>query len=517
MSREFPIFSFKSSFALCLILGMLNILSFAPFHVWPIQILSLALVSVLAWRLPTTTFKKQFVLGWAYSFAWLFGGVSWLLVALTKYGGLSYWLAVPALALLAGYLAIYAGIAFAAWGAIARRWQLSASIALVALFPALWGVSEWLRGTVLTGFPWLASGYAHTASPLSGFAPVLGVYGLGWLSALVSGLLALVFLVNANWKRNATFIVLIFLAGAGLHQYEWTQKVGQPITVRLLQGNVDQDIKFDENHVVDSLILYRDLVTKAPADLIVTPETALPLLTSQLPADYLTSFKQFAQATNSHIIVGAGVDDGGNRYSNSVLGFSPQQAAQTYRYDKHHLVPFGEFVPYGFQWFVRLLHIPLGDFSTAGIQQAPFQVRDQWVMPNICYEDLFGEEIAAQLSFQHKTANGAASILLNASNIAWYGDSIAIPQHLQISQMRALEMGRPMIRSTNTGATAVIQANGRIDNQLMPLTRDTLQTQVQGRFGLTPYANYGNGGIAFIFLIAFIVTFKGRKQVKRAT
>jgi len=227
-------------------------------------------------------------------------------------------------------------------------------------------------------------------------------------------------------------------------------------------------------------------------------------------------------------MLGLGVQDGPERYSNSVLGFGPAYAQQAYRYDKHHLVPFGEFVPFGFRWFVQMLKIPLGDFSGAGLLQAPMRVKDQWVMANVCYEDLFGEEIAEQLKSQtdqqgtqistqlstqlsaqaselnsHPAAvkPGVASILLNVSNLAWYGDSIAIPQHLQISQMRVLETGRPMLRSTNTGATAVILPGGEIVSQLKALTQDSLSVRVQGMQGMTPYILWGNFGILSVILV----------------
>jgi apolipoprotein N-acyltransferase len=172
---------------------------------------------------------------------------------------------------------------------------------------------------------------------------------------------------------------------------------------------------------------------------------------------------------------------------------------QNYRYDKHHLVPFGEFVPFGFRWFVDMMKIPLGELSNPGILQPAMPVKDQLVMPNICYEDLFGGEIAQQLRAQAQSAQGAASILLNVSNLAWFGDSTAIPQHLQISQMRALETGRPMLRSTNSGATAIINSRGEVVSQLAPLTQATLAGSVQGTTGLTPYIRFGD---AFVLLLA---------------
>ena len=198
--------------------------------------------------------------------------------------------------------------------------------------------------------------------------------------------------------------------------------------------------------------------------------------------------------------MGIPLSDGPQQYANSAIGISSSGNVQPYRYDKHHLVPFGEFIPFGAHWFVDMMHIPLGDFSRGAALQAPFAVRDQQVLPNICYEDLFGEEIAAQLS----NGKQQATILLNMSNIAWFGDSIALPQHLQISQMRSLETGRPMLRATNTGMTAVVDARGRVAAVLDPFTRGVLAATVQGYEGLTPYSRFGNWPVVLLSLTALI-------------
>jgi apolipoprotein N-acyltransferase len=178
-------------------------------------------------------------------------------------------------------------------------------------------------------------------------------------------------------------------------------------------------------------------------------------------------------------------------YFNSVLGLGASNTT-AYRYDKHHLVPFGEFIPLGARWFINLMHIPLGDFTRGQEIQAAMPVKDQWILPNICYEDLFGEEIAHQLRAAQQQGKPVASVLLNVSNIAWFGDTIALPQHLQISQMRTLETGRPMLRATNTGATAIINAQGQVVAALPAFERATLSGQVQGMQGQTPYILFGN-------------------------
>jgi apolipoprotein N-acyltransferase len=501
------LWSVRTSCLVALLAGALNVLSFAPFHLWPLQPLSLALIFLLSVQRDHWSVRQLALLGASYGFATLFFGVSWLLVAMTRYGGLPVWLALVGLMLLAGYLASYVGAALAAAQYLRQRWKLPAQPMLLLLLPALWTLSEWLRGLLFTGFPWLVSGYAHSNSPLSGYAALLGVYGVGWLSAIIGAALALTMAQRAHRFKLLSLVVVLLLLGLALRQHVWTQDYGQPISVRLLQGNVDQAIKFDAEHISESLALYHDMIVAEPADLIAAPETALPLLSSQLPADYLPLLNSFAQASASRVIVGLGVHDGENRYSNSVLGFGSEYASQAYRYDKHHLVPFGEFVPVGFHWFIQMMRIPLGDFSSAGVLQAAMHVKDQLVLPNICYEDLFGEEIAHQLAQQDASKEGAATILLNVSNLAWYGDSIAIPQHLQISQMRVLETGRPMLRATNTGATAVINARGEIVAQLKPLTKGSLHANVQGQRGMTPYILLGNAGIIVLALLSLLIAY----------
>lgn len=503
--------SFRSSLLLMLLAGGLNVLSFAPYGWWPLQILSLAALFGLWLREGDAGFSRRQAawLGWAYSFAWLFGAVSWLLVAMTRFGGLPLALALPGLALLAGALALFAVLAAIAADYLRRRWRLSPALLALLVLPALWTLGEWLRGWVLTGFPWAISGYAHTVSVLKGYAPLLGVLGLSWLNALLAGAAALAISGRISRKQAqllAFCMLLMFFAGRLLSMQEWTAPHGKPLSVSLLQGNVAQDTKFAQEHLNESLRLYHEMITAAPAGLVATPETALPMLSSQLPPDYLPRLNAFAQDTGSAVVVGLGVHDGGMAYSNSVLGFSRAHAGQAYRYDKHHLVPFGEFVPPGFRWLVDMMRIPLGDFASAGLLQPAMRVADQWVLPDICYENLFGAEIAQQLAAQ--AAGGqAATILLNSSNLAWYGDSIAMPQHLQISQMRALETGRPMLSVTNTGATAVIRADGGIQAQLPPLTRATLQASVVGRDGLTPYVRWGDRAVLAIVWLSLLLAY----------
>jgi apolipoprotein N-acyltransferase len=471
---------------LALVAGSLNVLAFAPFGFWPLQIATLAFVFWLV--LPQSSARRSAWIGWAYGFGWTVAGVHWLYISMHDYGGLPGWMAGLAVALLGAVLGAFAALAMASGTWLKRRWSLAPAATLPLVLPSVWALSEWLRGWVLTGFPWVTSGYAHTAGPLAGFAPIVGVYGLAWLSALVAGCVVLL----RSKRLAAAPVALILLAGFGLKTVEWTKPNGAPISVRLLQGNVSQEMKFAPEQIEATLALYHDMIRAKPADLIATPETAIPLLSRQLPPDYIDRLQAYVRASNSHLVLGIPVTDGPSRYANSVLGYSPGAQSTSYRYDKHHLVPFGEFIPPGARWFVEMMNIPLGDFTRGAVLQEPFAVKDQWVLPNICYEDLFGEEIAAQLAASYFSGKPPATILLNVSNIAWFGDSIALPQHLQVSQMRSLETGRPMLRATNTGATAVVSPDGEVTARLAPFERGVLETSVQGRQGVTPYVLLGN-------------------------
>jgi apolipoprotein N-acyltransferase len=497
-----------------LLAGIAATAGFAPLGWWPVEIASLACLSWLVAR--QLSAKRSALIAWCYSFGWMATGVHWLYISMHDYGGMPGPIAAAAVLLLAAWMAAYAALAMAV--ATRLRLRLSASLpaTLLLIQPPLWMLGEWLRGWVATGFPWLASGYAHTASPLSGYAPLVGVYGIGWLAMLAAGCVALAAARRGQAMRAMRPLLLLaalLAVGLPLAHIAWTEPHGKPISVRLLQGNVPQEMKFDPQQVEASLALYHEMITEARADLIATPETAIPVLAQQLPPDYLELLTSFLHDSKSSLMLGAPVSDGPNRYANSALGFGPDSGNRAYRYDKHHLVPFGEFIPPGARWFVDLMRIPLGDFTRGGKLQPPFAAAGQEILPNICYEDLFGEEIADQIAAAHFAKRPEPTILLNMSNIAWFGDSIALPQHLQISQMRALELRRPMLRATNTGATAVIDAQGRVQAALKPFTRGTLAASAQGMSGLTPYIVMGNGlPVTAALLLLGGMWFAGRKK-----
>ena len=464
------------------LLGAVQTLAFVHTAAWPLPLLTLLL---LVWRLHQSPTRRAALLGWCYGTAWLVAGVWWLFISMHRYGGLPAPLAAAAVLALCAALSLYLALACAFYA----RWRSGRPGADAVLFAALWFLAEWARGVIFTGFPWLAAGYSQVDGPLAALAPWLGVYGVGalmaWAAALWAGLGGL------PWPRRATVgaAVLAVLTLPGLAGPPYFTRSAGPFSVALLQPNVRQDEKFAAERMPEALAWVARQLVAAQVDLVVTPETAVPLLPGQLEEfapGYWDGLRAHFSAPGRAALVGVPLGDFDRGYTNSVAGMSAQTAAPAtpYRYDKQHLVPFGEFIPTGFRWFTELMNIPLGDFARGVLNPPSFAVGAQRVAPNVCYEDLFGEELARR--FVEPAL--APTVFANVSNIGWFGDSIAIDQHRNISRFRALEFQRPMIRATNTGATAVIDHHGRVLAELPRHTQGVLQAQVEGRSGTTPFA-----------------------------
>ena len=476
-----------------LALGAAGALCFAPVGLfWLAPILCLGFFLLLR---DTSSPRHAFLTGWLFGVGFFLVGVSWIYVSLSSFGGMPFWLAGLSTLAFCATLALYPALMAAAF----QRWQPNGAIRQALLFGALWMLTDWLRGWLWTGFPWLALGYSQSMpSPLTGFAPLLGVYGLSLLLATLGALLAV-------WRIGVPVLIAVVLAGLGLQHMTWTAPVGAPVSVALVQGNVPQDMKFRPEFFRETLLLYHQLVRQHPAQITVLPETAVPAFFDSLPPIFIDSMKALAERQQGNILMGVPTGSIEGPYWNSAisLGTAPMQS-----YRKSHLVPFGEVIPPGFNWFMSLVDMPLSSFSRGDPIQPPFAFSGQKLAANICYEDAFGEEIIRALP--------TATILVNLSNTAWFGDSLAQPQHLQIAQMRALETGRPMLRATNTGMTAVITPDGRISAALPPFTRSVLTADVQGFQGMTPYARCGNwlalGGMLLIGIIALWSRFPWVRQ-----
>ncbi|MDP1527003.1 MAG: apolipoprotein N-acyltransferase [Rhodocyclaceae bacterium] len=460
-------------------LGAVSVLGFAPFEWFPLPILTLALLFRL-WQRSASP-RPAAWLGFCFGLGFFLAGVSWVYVSLHDVGGMAAPIAFTATLLFCIYLALFPALA----GFAFRRLASADFFRNVLLLAGLWALTEWLRGWLLTGFPWLAIGYSQTPpSPLAGYAAVLGVYGIGFLVALIAAVLSL----HPRQWRGWLAIVALLAGGWLLRGMDWTQPTGQPLTVSLLQGNVAQSLKWEPERLPLSVDTYTRLARDNPAALTVLPETAIPLFFDQIPRETLQTLAQ-----HGDVLLGAAARHREGGYVNGAIAITKDGVAS---YAKRHLVPFGEYVPPGFSWFFDLVRIPMSNFSAGPAVQAPLQIAGQRIAPNICYEDLFGEEILASLP--------TATLLINLSNTAWFGDSLAQPQHLQIARLRAMETGRMMLRATNTGITAAIAPDGRVLGQLPPFTAGALRVEAQGYSGATPYIRWGNA-LALLLAICAVL------------
>ncbi|MGZ9059459.1 MAG: apolipoprotein N-acyltransferase [Burkholderiaceae bacterium] len=484
-----------------LLAGAIHACSFAPWNLPWLLVLALAALFALAIRAEAA--RVAAVLGFAFGMGWFGVGISWVYISMHVYGLMPAVLAGAATAVFCAYLALHPALALG----LAHRLVPGAFPRLAVGLPALWMISEWLRGTVFTGFPWLASGYAHTDGPLSGWAPMLGMYGITLVAALLAGALSVLTLRESLPRaRRYGWIVLVFvlLIGGGWigRTQSWTAPADPPISVRLVQANMPQNLKFEPNGIARAFDDHWALMQGPRADLVALPESIFPVPIQHVPPSYLQAFHDFAQKHQTAVIYGVFLEEPRGQYFNSAVGYAPGDAGLR-RYSKRHLVPFGEFIPPGFRWFVDLMKMPIGD-QQRGATAQPLSLAGQQVAVNICYEDLFGSEI---IDAWH-TPGAKPTLMLNISNLAWFNDSLALPQHLQISRMRVLETQHPMLRATNTGATAIIDAGGQVVAQLPYLTVGALTGQVQGYQGTTPFIRYGNWPallMAGLFLLAAFV------------
>lgn len=466
-------------FAFPYLLGAFTVLAFAPFYVFPAAILSL--IGIIYLWLKADSAKTAFKLGFQFGLGLYGVGIYWIYISLHDFGGMPWWFAGFSTFCLCAFMALFVGLV----GYFSKRFGF-----LLISAPVLWGLSDWVRSWIFTGFPWLTLGYSQVPhSPLAGYLPIIGVYGVSVITAFVAAIIAC-WLATANHsnigKRNAIIaLVLIIVAGNVLKTVEWSTPIGKPIRAALIQGNISQSTKWSPETAQNTINTYISMAKASTAQLIVLPETALPVVSSRIDASITDTLINHAKQNNGDIIVGlVELNEKDGEYFNSAFSYGTAPAQS---YAKNHLVPFGEFIPLKqvFGWIYRdWLNMPLSDLSRGGTYQTPMQLGNQKVAVNVCYEDVFGEEIIQQLP--------AATLLVNISNDAWYGKSYAADQHMQFSQARALETGRMMLRATNTGATAVIDPHGYVMTHAPHDVKTTLDVQAQGYTGATPYVRWGN-------------------------
>ena len=492
--------------------GAAHALTFAPGPLpgWALaitQVLALAVAARVTLYAPSA--RQSWARGWLFSFATYALGLYWIFISLHRYGDLAALLAAAAVLLLSAFLAIFPATACA----LARRYAPlepdsppARALTGADLGRPVGRLRMGARGAAHR-LSWLNIGYAHVDSPLAGWAPLLGVHGMALLAAFAAAAIATLWQPSRktplDGRRALAAGLALALAATGwlLARIDWSRPFGEPLNVRLIQGNIEQSQKFDPALLDQSLRRHLELAALPPMpgepapQLTILPETVMPVFQNQLDPRVWEAWRAIAARQNSVIAMGSPLLDvvgGRERYTNSVIGFDGATPVEhllagstAMRYDKRHLVPWGEYVPPGFHWFVDMLDIPLGDFDRGAERQTPFAVGGQHVAFNICYEDLFGPDLLPALQPGPQGEPGA-TILVNVSNLGWFGDSWALRQHLQIGRLRTIETARPMLTATNTGITAAIDAKGHVAAQLAPMQPGVLPVSVQGMTGLTP-------------------------------
>ena len=455
-----------------------------PYGGW----IQIPILSILWWRLDSpiaNTLKKQFGLGLLFGIGYFVVGLWWIYISLHDVGGINALLACIGVLLLSAYVAIYFSLATLAISAFSKN-------RLTGLFlAASWVLAEFLRGYIFTGFPWMGFAETQFNGP---FAPIAPFFG---------GLACTFLVIWTSWeiyqlRKHITSSLLLITSALAISlfasSFSFTKPIGEPISVRLIQGNFEQSLKFNPQAIGQQIDFYTREITKEAANLIIIPETAFPWPQPNLPFGLLQYLQTFSNSSGSNILlglIGEVPKENGVQYSNRATGLSPNQPP--YQYDKSHLVPFGEFIPPGFQWFVKSFHVPMSDFARGDLKQAPLTIvrkgqDDLHAAITICYEDVFGGELAYRIQNSDKPVN----LLINMTNLAWFGDSQAPTQQLRLSQLRSLETGLPALRATNTGITAVLGPDGKLLQSLPEFTQTTLSANVQAYAGKTPYVIWGN-------------------------
>jgi apolipoprotein N-acyltransferase len=483
--------------------GGLAVLSFAPFGLFPLAVLALAVLYEVLTRRPA---QGGFWVGWAFGIGLMGFGVFWIRISLNEFGNMGGLLAYALTFLFILGMALYYGLV--GW-LVARLAGRAPHADPLLLFPALWVLGEWLRGWLFTGFPWLAFGYSQVDSPLVGLAPVVGVYGVSLAVAVSGGLLW----GAARWPGRARVAALagvggLWLVGGGLTHVDWTRPQGEPFRATVVQANIQQTVKWDPESRIPTLRAYVEL-TRANwgSDIIVWPETAVPDFLSRVQKVFIDPLAAEARESKTELVVGIPVIDTTDRtYYNGLVSLGTVQDV----YRKRHLVPFGEFMPFK-AWLgplVDAFEIPMSDFSPGRAARPLLRVGSHLAGVSICYEDAFPAEVAEALP--------DAAFFINVSNDAWFGDSLAPHQHLEIARMRSIENERWTLRATNTGISGIVDHKGRIVGEVPAFQRGVFTAEVQPRAGATPFDRIGNWlaiGIALAMLATVLfVARRGRAE-----
>ncbi|MDC0611588.1 apolipoprotein N-acyltransferase [Vibrio sp.] len=469
---------------LAVLLGASAPLSFAPYSYWPVIFISLAGLLLLIHNRPA---KSSFKLSFLWALAYFGVGISWVHVSIDTFGGVPKFISYSLMLLLSAYLALYP--ALFGW-AVNRFFTKSLFVKLIVAGPALWLINEWLRGWVFTGFPWLWVGYSQIDSSFSSYAPIGGVELISYIIALGAGALAYAIL-----SRKPVWIALPLVLWSGgylLQKVDWVKPNSEKTTFALIQGNIDQAIKWKPSERWPTIIKYAELTQKNwDADIIIWPEAAIPAFEYQIPS-FLSDLDSSARESNTGFITGILNRTDSNALYNSVLTLGegaehPYRLDINHRYHKHHLLPFGEFVPFE-KWLrpiAPLFNLPMSAFSEGAYIQPNLNVNGRRFVSALCYEIAFGEQVRANTTDQ-------TDFILTLSNDAWFGHSNGPLQHMEIARMRALELGKPLIRVTNNGVTAITDDKGHVIKQLPQFETAVLKATVTSSTGSTPYRMFGS-------------------------
>jgi len=471
--------------------------AFAPLEWWLLSFLSPAVLIIL-WlsALP----RQAFVLGYVFGLGFFGVGVSWVYNSIHEFGHAPPLFAAALTLLFVLFLSLFPAIV----GWIQAQCR-QVSLRLLAVIPSAWVLLEWLRGWVFNGFPWLQLGYSQLDTPLAVIGPVLGVLGISWFVMLLIGWVVWVVLAlgKARWLALAS-IISVFGATFVLKQIEWTQAKNKPISVALIQGNIAQENKWQDKWLLPTIKRYTDLTMKnLDRDLVVWPEVALPGYYHQFKSSILDPLQRQLQNSETDLLSGILFRDG-NRNHNSLV----KLGKDTEVYHKRHLVPFGEYIPFRhwLSWLNQWVMLPASNIES-GSQPKLLHVAGETVAGSICYEDAYGNEMAQMLP--------AAGLLVNVSNDAWFGDSLAPYQHLQIARMRALELGRPMLRVTNTGVSAIVNYKGGLEAVSPQFTLHVLKAKIWPRVGGTPFVRWGNIPVLILCLALILMVYLPRSRIPR--
>ncbi|MDO6447534.1 apolipoprotein N-acyltransferase [Colwellia sp. 1_MG-2023] len=513
---------------LSFIAGLSLVFSYAPFSLWWLSFISLTLwfnhleklcknKQVNVTRLLT---KHSFVFG----FGWFASGISWVHVSIAEFGGMPLIASLFLMLLLCLYLALFptlAGYLTAKITSLTTKKQPISNKLTLWLFPSIWLLTEYLRGVVLTGFPWLSLGYGQISGPLAPLAAIFGEVGITFFLLMLCVAFSQL-LLKTQLKQVGIVLISIGLITLFSHQQTWVTLTGKTIKTALIQGNIEQSIKWQPEQQWPTMLKYLDLARlNYDAQLIIWPESAIPAIeTMSTTQEFLDMANQSAALNNATIITGIlNYNFESKEYFNSLIVLGKKQLADengdyyygnSNRYDKNHLLPIGEFVPFSdiLRPIAPLFNLPQSSFSRGSYVQNNLRASDLNILPLICFEIAFPEQLAANFL-------NNSDILLTVSNDAWFGNSHGPHQHMEIARMRALEFGRPLLRSTNTGVTAVTDHLGNITEQVPQFEQAVLKADIQLVSGQTPYSQYGRYPIWIIGFILMLINLKKHKTTNK--